>query len=46
MISLLLHESEEKPKTNADNKYIIKFFLGYNLAYIQLDCPNKCLFYE
>ena len=29
MISLLLHESEEKPRTSVDNKDIMRMYLGY-----------------
>ena len=30
MISLLLHESEAKPRMSVNNKDIIRMYLGYN----------------
>ena len=35
MISLLLHESEAKPRTSVNNKHIIQMYLDYNLLISQ-----------
>ena len=36
MISLLLHESEAKPRMSVNNKDIIRMYLGYNWLIIWL----------
>ena len=39
MISLLLHESEAKPRMSVNNKDIIRMYLGYNLLISQRTVP-------
>ena len=44
MISLLLHESEAKPRTSVNNKDIIRIYLGYNLLISQRSVPINAPF--
>ena len=46
VISLLLHESEAKPRTNVNNKDIIRMYLGYNLLISQRSVPINALLYN
>ena len=46
MISLLLHESEAKPRMSANNKDIIRMYLGYNLFISQKTVPINASFVE
>ena len=39
MISLLLHESEAKPRMSVNNKDIIRMYLGYNWLITQKTLP-------
>ena len=44
MISLLLHESEVKPRMSVNNKDIIRMYLGYNLFISQKTAPINASF--
>ena len=44
MISLLLHESEAKPRMSVNNKDIIRMYLGYNLFISQKTAPINAVF--
>ena len=44
MISLLLHESEAKPRMSVNNKDIIQMYLGYNLFISQKTAPINASF--
>ena len=44
MISLLLHESEAKPRMNVNNKDIIRMHLGYNWLVSQETVPISASF--
>ena len=44
MISLLLHESEVKLRMGANNKDIIRMYLGYNLFISQKTAPINASF--
>ena len=44
MISLLLHESEVKPRMNVNNKDIIRMHLGYNWLIFQRTVPINASF--
>ena len=44
MISLLLHESEAKPRISVDNKDIVRMYLGYNWLITQKTLPNNAFF--
>ena len=44
MISLLLHESEAKPRMSVNNKDIIQMYLGYNLFISQKTAPINAVF--
>ena len=44
MISLLLHESEAKPRMSVNNKDIIRMYLGYNLFISQKTAPINASF--
>ena len=44
MISLLLHESEAKPRMNVNNKDIIRMYLGYNRLITQKTLPINAFF--
>ena len=46
MISLLLHESEAKPRTSVNNKDIIRMYLGYNWLISQRAVPISASFME
>ena len=46
MISLLLHESEAKPRMSVNNKDIIRMYLGYNLFISQKTAPINASFVE
>ena len=45
MISLLLHESEAKPRTIVNNKDIIRMHLGYNWLISQKTVPINAGFF-
>ena len=44
MISLLLHESEAKPRMSVNNKDIIRMYLGYNWLITQKTLPINAFF--
>ena len=44
MISLLLHESEVKPKMSVNNKDIIRIYLGYNWLITPKTLPINAFF--
>ena len=44
MISLLLHESEVKPRMSVNNKDIIRMYLGYNWLITQKTLPINAFF--
>ena len=44
MISLLLHESEAKPRMSVNNKDIIRMNLGYNWLITQKTLPINAFF--
>ena len=44
MISLLLHESEAKPRISVNNKDIIRMYLGYNWFITQKTLPISAFF--
>ena len=44
MISLLLHESEAKPRMSVNNKDIIGMYLGYNWLITQKTLPINAFF--
>ena len=44
MISLLLHESEAKPKISVNDIDIIQMYLGYNLFISQKTAPINAVF--
>ena len=44
MISLLLHESEAKPRMSVNNKDIIRMYLGYNCLITQKTLPINAFF--
>ena len=44
MISLLLHESNAKPRTSVSNKDIIRMYLGYNWLISQRTAPINTFF--
>ena len=44
MISLLLHESEAKPRMSVNNKDIIRMYLGYNWLITQKILPINTFF--
>jgi len=44
MISLLLHESEAKPRMSVNNKDIIQMHLGYNWLITQKTLPINAFF--
>ena len=44
MISLLLHESEAKPRMSVNNKDIIRMYLGNNWLITQKTLPINAFF--
>ena len=46
MISLLLRESEVKPRKSVNNKDIIQMYLGYSLLISQRSTPNNASVYN
>ena len=44
MISLLLHESEAKPRMSVNNKDIIRMYQGYNWLITQKTLPISAFF--